>query len=376
MLKKIFLLCVLAVTQLVSAVTYQVTDVIIPVIEKDIEVEFAYINDNGQIAGTLYHDNRSDFEEAFFWDSLKGFSFIHHPEFKTDEDTFVEVDGLNNKGQLLISLEDDEKSHAYIWESKDETFHQLMLDESTPLSYANAINNEGKVIGILEPTKSPEEKARCFILDQNGTNQEVMISDVENDDFDLTPVALNDKGEALFVTMSFFTHKDFITCMTWDNGNWTELFANVEDVNNVRLPGGFTNKGDILVLFSRTDLGTYLGKGWGMDVWPSLQIWKKGANTPSYDVANNISDSVSIGNVCMNEQHQVVGYFVNKESGLTTKAFYWDEKEQIFQDILDPECEWNLTKVHGINNKGQIVAEGVRDGKPSLILLTPATHEQ
>jgi hypothetical protein len=70
---------------------------------------------------------------------------------------------------------------------------------------------------------------------------------------------------------------------------------------------------------------------------------------------------------------RIVGCPANCES-VASDGFLWHAGRMIPMDnVLRPNDRrsWHITAATSINDRGQIVAEAVRNGKPSVVLLSP-----
>lgn len=72
----------------------------------------------------------------------------------------------------------------------------------------------------------------------------------------------------------------------------------------------------------------------------------------------------------INDRNAVVG---NAYMGSSPRAFLWTEQDalQDLNDLLPPGSGWILNGAFGINDRGQIVGDGVFNGRSTAFLLTP-----
>jgi probable HAF family extracellular repeat protein len=143
--------------------------------------------------------------------------------------------------------------------------------------------------------------------------------------------------------------------------------------------GGLTNLGDFPGGNDRSEgfdintFGEVVGRSWTADgarafLWrPTVANSSDGTLTGFGDLPTGFADSIALA---VNDVGQVVGNLEDEYHG-----FVWDSLNGLrdINDYLDPVTgtDWIVRRATGINNRGQIIAEGVRGGVFHGLLLTP-----
>lgn len=268
--------------------------------------------------------------------------------------------------------------HAVLW--KDGTIADLRLVGN--INYASGINNVGQVVCSTAP--NGHVSGRCPYMWQNGNVTSIGVCGSHY------VSAINNAGQ---VAGWDLLKQAFV----WQNGTVTYLsrlgsYSRALGINNRGQVVGYssTQSGkQHAVLWNNgviRDLGTLIGGhnsqaksinrggkvvGWS-DTSSGLKhavLWQNRQISDLGTIGGNASLATDINN-----RGTVVGYSftVNNYKEIPVHAFVW--KNGIIRDLnslLPANSGWELNTAYGINNLGQIVGSGQKNGQTRAFLLTP-----
>jgi probable HAF family extracellular repeat protein len=283
-------------------------------------------NDNGQIIG-VYYPNSTRVAHSFFWDNGQ----------VTDLGTQFKATDINNLGQVSgYRYPNGVIADAVIWQNG-----QFKSLGSSVAAYANAINDQGHVVGsaIFVETlpfqawiwtgtvMNPLGAHLSFATDINNTGKVVGLFD-------------DNKGRS----------EGFL----WDNGN-SVFLPHIQ--GNYVIPIAINNSDQILVKASKA---------------LSLHLLQNNAFTQ----IDSLSAYHIEGNA-LNNRGQIVGFAEHgtPQSGSIYSGFIWQNGVTSYlEDLIDPSLNIRISQAFDINNNGQIIAY-CSAPPPSIAsgcLLTPA----
>ena len=296
------------------------------------------INDHGEIAGSVdsgiqYSANHG--LRGFLWVQGKRTDLGLPPGY-----TSTIVRAINNHGEITGNLDDTIDgaalvvgSHAFLWK------HGKLRDLGTPdddaVSEALGINDRGEIIGSAYVSGRPVEddpaltEHHAFVY-RHGT----MI--------DLGPgeaSAINTRGQIVGETPG----PVYLDAARWDKGRLVKL-----GVHGVAQ--AINDKGQIVVMEGVHPYLWQNGHGERLPLPPGVG----GADATAINIRGQI-----IGSACEP----------------TSRALLW-QQGQVYDlnALISPRSGWVLMEATGINNKGQIVGNGLLHGKERGFLLTPLRH--
>lgn len=296
------------------------------------------INDSGQVVGYSgqnivnysYPPSNAGYMHAVLWKDgtiadLRVVGSINY------------ASGINNVGQVVCSSAPNGHvlgRYPYMWQNGNVT--RIGCGESC---YLSAINNAGQVAGwdLLK---------QAFVW-QNGT-----VTYLSRPGSYSRALGINNRGQVVghSSTQSGEQH-----AVLWNNGVIRDMGTLVGGHNS---QAESINKHGLVVGWSDTSSGFKHAV-----LWQNRQISDLGT------IGGNASLATDINN-----RGTVVGYSftVNNYKEIPVHAFVW--KNGIIRDLnslLPANSGWELNTAYGINNLGQIVGSGQKNGQTRAFLLTP-----
>lgn len=329
-----------------AEIEYEVIEITLNSIEEYIEPKF--INDNGQVAGDAG-------DSAFLW-SPEGDSFFIslHGAFRYEPSYSSEliIAGLNDSGSIVGTLhsycDDEEEEEVFIWDQK-EGLRYPILDDSTHLSKALGINNSGQVLCTLDE--------RLFIWHDL---EDIVEVDFPNSYF---PVGIDENSHLLFAQQNsgplLFPEGTF--CF-WDSHLRNFIFPKELWL----FPQTFNPKGDVagMMRVERID---------GMKTY--FWTWSQEKNSCEYFSPVETENEKWITINAMNDRNEIVGVFEQEtdEDLDEENAFIWSEENGMrnLNDLINPTLGWELISANAINNRGEIVGIGFKNGFEKAFFARP-----
>lgn len=297
--------------------------------------------------------------------------------------------GINNAGQVTGSA----ASHAFLY--SDGQIADLGTRAGYLFSSATAINNEGQVVGYLSnPDPRPFTFYRSFLYSKG------QIADLGTfGGFDARANGINDAGQVVgYVSTSSGQH-----AFLYSNGQMTDLGPLVANgINNTgQIVGsqGVSGIDSHAVLYSNGEVQELGLPGASYSVGQAINNAGQVVGSSSFPVAvssavsssthgfvysnGNITDLGNLGGPIsspydINDAGDIVGIswipslFLSQTAG---HAFLYRNGQMVdLNGLIDPALGITLTEARGINDEGQIVANGVPSiGSPLTrpFLLTP-----
>lgn len=294
---------------------------------------------------------------------------------------------LNDSGMVVLcreTQENDYMSELYVWDGQQSNF----LFGPAGWLARSRINDNGGIVSILfqggpEPPVSYYWKdgnldttVSGYFLDINNNDQIVYaqsgasfemsylrepsgnLIDIGNQEGRfLDGLAINDIGQITGGTGNFDDWSDF-TGFVWDyNNGLEELTPLTGDYFSCGID--INNSGQVV--------------GWSSDYYDDydmdrhLALWDQFGNV--VDMGGELFNGVS---VFMNDSAQIAGEF--KLGGDDDfNSYLWEEETGfvLVQDLLADGSSWQVGRLWGINDQGQMIATAAFEGEYHAVLLTP-----
>jgi probable HAF family extracellular repeat protein len=255
---------------------------------------------------------------------------------------------------LVLGSSNGTQTRAVLWQ------HGVMQDLGTlgtgNDAIAGLINKNGQIAGISYtmaaanpatgiPTQNP-------FFWENGTMQDIGSL---GGAIGFT-TAMNNRGQVIGVSSiaanpgaCLFSGEGDPNChpFLWDRGKLIDLNT-----------GSFG--GNPLIAYGINDAGEVVGIGAFPNAPSDAYLWKEGAATD----LGHLSDCGSFANA-INSHSQVVGGTFSCQDGSHARAFLWEKGSMIDLNSVTPaNSPLHLVVAFGINDRGEIVGEGVPPGVP------------
>ncbi len=296
------------------------------------------INDRGEVTGeSMTADGET---HAFRWDSTEGMIDLGTLGGRTSRGY-----GINEQGWVVGESESESaERQAFLWKP-GVAMESLRLPIDADSGYAYAISETGHIVGAV---------------DRGGGDQAVLWTDILDRP---QPVAstsgvsiaydMNERG-AIVGLGAMGTEKDAVSrAFIFESG----IARGLAD-----LPDGMGSAARAV-----SDSGFVAGQ---------VDLGRGITHAFRYDATNGIKDIDTRNNVFssaygLNERGEVVGTFFASPSDDDQAFLYTSGAMYNLNDLLDTSDDWILIEAWDINNDGQIVGYGLKEGQERAFLLTP-----
>jgi probable HAF family extracellular repeat protein len=300
------------------------------------------INETGQIVGWAGFPRSAI---SFLWENgvLQDIGFFPNPEPENISVRGSFATSINDAGQIVggavivnHALPGAVFARAFLWE-QNQGFQDLgALEVMVPPgpgpslsdSFAYDINNLTQVVGSSLVSVLSQLTYHAFLW-ENGVMQDLGIPGSAN--------AINDLGQ---IVGTHTTFPEPNRAFFWENGIIQDLgLGSASDINELSQVIGNTSCGNDFCAF----------------------LWENGVR----------QELGMFSAAAINNQGQIVG---SSNGGfLDSFALLWDDGMLTdLNTLIDPDLGWLLSSASSINEKGQIVGNGINpDGERRAFLLTP-----
>jgi probable HAF family extracellular repeat protein len=303
--------------------------------------------------------------------------------------------GINNRGEVVGDSEFKEGvpvRHAFLFSNgilKDLT--PALTNTVGPSSFAFGINNLGIVVGAARTSGC--FLGPCAVMWRGGTMTDMGMGGHES-----YATGVNDAGQIVFWNFGRHpTNVAFWNSFLWENGSVTFLqggfFNETSGINNKRqVIGQGGHNTSIWENGAWRSVGTLSGEfccSVARGINDSTQVVgdSPAGNNSRHaflynDSIKKISDLGTLGGTnsfarSINNLGQVVGYSeITPGDVKNTHAFLYNNGPMIDLNrrVVNNPAGWELIEANGINDAGQIVVNGKRNGEFHAFLLTPVNN--
>ncbi len=297
---------------------------------------------------------------------------------------------LNDSGVVVLLRETQENVHTselYVWDGQQSNF----LFETADFLGRSRINNNGHIISFFhrfsnEPFVSYywkdgnlETTTSGSFYDINDNDQIVYMNEIVGETLEMSylretsgnlidlgnqesrfihGLSINDTGQIAGATSNFGDGSDF-EGFIWDrNDGFTELTPLTGD--NFSVGVEINNSGQVVGWSSIDHDSPYLDK--------HLVLWDQSGNV--VDMGGELLFEGT--SVFMNDSAQIAGTFkLEGDDGFN--SYLWEEETGfvLVQDLLEDGSSWQVSRLWGINDQGQMIATAIFEGEYHAVLLTP-----
>lgn len=295
------------------------------------------INDLGEVVGTSMHSRRINSQLTLYWNRAilwkRGQTFnLGALGSSTYGSTSYALD-INNHSQIVGYSSTGSGTHPFIWVQGMLTD---LSDPHYPVVYANAINDQGIIVG--DSSASVYDMRHAYVYQNGHWSPLVGLYSGTTD--------INNSGEILGWSK-----------LTDDEYGWW-LFADPDDPQfiwgdllNSRMTA-LNESGDVIGRFTTGVYGESFA-GW----YHTGQLIRLDSSTHPHS-----------GALGMNDTGAIVGYVAYPSS----RAVLWQNGQMIdLNTFTPPGSGWTLTQAVDINNQGTIIGNGFLNGSPRGFVLTP-----
>lgn len=279
--------------------------------------------------------------------------------------TAMQAYSINNQGQIAgVSTNTSGATTAFLYNATTKTIQ--VVNNAAVSSTANSINDAGQIAGeqtlVINPKKNTTRDYRYIYSQESTTN----IGIAGN------AYAINNQGQVVGTVSN--------QAYLWSASAGQVLLGNsyktAVAINDSGIMVGQTNSGAGYILNTTTNQtstitgatmtginneGTAIGTITAKKITSSY-VWQNGTQT----LISPLTDSTSTTAYAINDQGVVVGTSGNK-------AFVWDSVNGAtdLNSLIGTDSGWGyLAVAKDINNLGQIVGWGIKDGQVRAFLLT------
>jgi|GEM_PF-1941298 len=301
------------------------------------------INDSGQIAGDFYSAQGT--LHGFLWENgtvtelgLPGVA--------------SEAFDLNDSGQVV----GHSNNQAVIWENS--TMTQLPNLGDSELSRAHGINNAGQVVGWAGWGDLKFGEKHAFLWDNTNGIQDLGPSGADS----ISNFGINNSGQVVGWTFIGEQGPHHYHATLWENGVPIDL--GYLDGLESSIGKDINDRGQV-VGYSHSD---YQNDNTGLY---NAFLWDSTGGMQNLGTLDGKPNSVARA---INDRGQVVGnsWKVPWEPQGNEHAWLWEEGVLTdLYELIPAESAWEQIDAYDINNQGQIVGRGFKDGEMRAFLMTP-----
>jgi probable HAF family extracellular repeat protein len=295
------------------------------------------VNDKGQVVGQSYTSNNEG--RAFLY---KNGQMIN---LGTLGGAYSAAYGINNNGQIVgVSYTSNNEQHAFLWQNGQ------MKDLGGIDSYALDINNSGQVVGFAYTQQQGQAYAYLY---ENGQMKNLGTLGGANS----VAYGINDNGQVVGYSDTTDHPSGDQHAFLWENDQMRDLgtFGVYNEDGNTHSTAEAINNN-----------GQAVGSSMTSSAEQHAALYENGQIR---DLSTSDLDNLGTHAWDINDSAQAVGY----ARGVYGAKLFENGQMRDLTSLLPQDSGWDyLAEAKGINNTGQIVGDGVINGRGGhAFLLTP-----
>lgn len=301
------------------------------------------MSDSGYVTG--YSETAAGAYHAFRWEAREGMRDLA----TLPGGSFTYATAVNNRGQV-VGTSWDSRPHAILWDERGGMRDLGTLPGFTG-SQAFDINDTSQVVGTL----SSATEGHAFLWDERGGMRD--LGTLPGFPFSAAR-GINSAGQ---VVGSLYTAAGEEHAFLWTaSGGMRDLGT---------LPGFSRSQA-----WALNDTGQVVGGGFSPTDEFHAFLWDERGGMRDLGTLAGFPRSRAWA---INNTGRVVGIAFTMDSRWVSRAVLWDVGGiRDLTSLLPPQAGWDLWEALSINQRGQIVGQGVIDSQssPHAFVLTPSSH--
>ena len=263
--------------------------------------------------------------------------------------------GINAQGQVAGTsrLNGTLESHGFIYSAGKLQSIGALVSGVRSSSDARALNNRGQVVGVgsnLDAPEAPRESIYAIMYDRGALSRlpkEMLVA-----------TGINDRGQIIGYKQVYDGLPFRARALLLSNGKLTELGTLDTVPGRSSVPAGINNAGEIVGTSSNIVTGFRQAFIYRNGKMHNLGA-QLGFSTSEGTAINNLGDIVGVGKRPDKEESQPFAYRKNALTELNT-----------LPEVVSGG--WLLVEAAAINDVGQIVGWGYKNGQQRAYLLSPS----
>ena len=306
------------------------------------------INESGQVVGAASLDDRAGRGRAFLWDPWREEKVMRDLGALAGTRRSL-ASGINNRGQIIAaSYNSTRYPHSFLWKERR---RYLETPPGFRFSRAVGINDGGQIVGVAQTGGYDRGalEARAVLWTAAGKTRDLGTLGGRYSH----AYAVNDRGQVVGKADVSADEAPRTHAFLWEQGAMRDLGV---------LPGGRNS-----LAHAVNDRGQVVGVSDSADA-PRAFVWEAGVMRDLGALPGGAASQA----YAINNAGQIVGSAEADAVSGSTRAVLWADGTVLdLNTCLPPDSGWVLTEARGINDRGQIVGQGIKDGRQRAFLLTP-----
>lgn len=294
------------------------------------------LNDNGDMAGVWVTKGKTyaTADGSRAWPALSQRPFVWSSgsvRFIPGQDGSARI--INNRGQVAgitlaadYALSPETKERAFFWSNGK---RQNLVTVKSAWSFVTDLNNKGDVVGYTDGSTQGFLWRRGQMEATKTTSGVAVVPNSINDQGDIAGTESGPARQAVILRAS---------------GKVQHFAPNTEVVSKINNVGAIVLKHDKVSILWRQD---------------------------EKNVLFTDNDNQFLRSAILNDKNCVVGNIGNFDGASDALCLFLAGRRYDLNTLIPKNSGWELSDVYDLNNSGQIVGQGMLNGKQHFFLLTP-----